>query len=90
MATLRSNVLMLLGEQTSPFDTISHDMATLSTLSIGSQTLNGQLRGEGDSLLEDAVRRENAKCSETDASSIQEAFIPVVVTTAGQIHGEFL
>ena len=52
--------------------------------------LNGQLRGQGDSLLEDAAKAKNKKYSKTYASSsIQKAFIPAVLTTAGRIHGEF-
>ena len=43
-----------------------------------------------DSLLEDATQRKNTKYSDTYASNcIQKTYIPVVITTAGRIHGEF-
>ena len=41
--------------------------------------------------LEDTAKAKNKKYSETYASnSVQKAFIPAVLTTAGRIHGEFL
>jgi len=69
--------------------TILHEMSgNCNGINVG---LNGQLRGQGESLLEDAAKAKNKKYRETYASSgIQKAFIPAVLTTAGRIHGEFL